>query len=108
MVSLGEKGEESVGVRIFLAGGCREEVLIIREEVGFGGEAQERRLVFGTGVQYGRGVRFEVEGVKVGVSGFRREKLLFTGTEVTTGWVREVEEVIVLDEGTRGMGEEAV
>ena len=36
------------------------------------------------------------------VSGFRREKnILFTGTKVTTGWVKEVEEVIVLDEGTR-------
>ena len=51
-------------------------------------------------------LRFEVEGVEVRISGFRREKLLFTGTEVTTGWVREVEEVIVLDQGTRGVGEE--
>ena len=31
------------------------------------------------------------------------KKLLFTGTEVTTGWVREVEEVIVLDEEIRGV-----
>ena len=38
----------------------------------------------------------EIEGVEVGVSGYSREILLFTGTEVTTGWVREVEEVIVL------------
>ena len=84
---------------------------MIKEEVepveGFG-EAQERHLVFGTGVQCGRGIRFEVEGVEVGVSGFRREKILFTGTEVTTRWVREVEEVIVLDEGTKGVGEEAM
>ena len=64
--------------------------------------------MFGTGVQCGRGVRFEVEGVEVEVSRFRREKLLFTGTEVTTGWMREVEEVFVLDEVIRGLGEEAV
>ena len=64
--------------------------------------------MFGAGVQCGRGVKFKVEGVEVGVSGFKREKLLFTGTEVTTGWVREVEEVIVLDEVTRGVEEEAV
>ena len=63
--------------------------------------------MFGTGIRRGREVRFEVEGVEVGISGFRREKLLFTGTEVTTGWVREVKEVIVLDEGITGMGEEA-
>ena len=66
-----------MGVKIFLAGGCREEVLVIKEEEesveGFG-EAQERRLVFGTRVQRGREVMFEVEGVEVGVSGFRREK----------------------------------
>ena len=59
MVSLGEKGDERVGVKIFLAGGCREEVLVIKEEVesvdGFGGEAQERCLVFDTEVQCGRG-----------------------------------------------------
>ena len=54
------------------------------------------------------GIRFEVEGVEVGVSGLRKEKILFTGTEVTTGWVREVEEEIVLDEETRGVGEELV
>ena len=64
--------------------------------------------MFGTRVQHGRRVRFEVEGIEVGVSGFRREKLLFTGTEVTTEWVREVEEVIVLDEVTRGVGGEVV
>ena len=86
MISLGEKGDERVGVKIFLAGGCREEVLVIKEEVesvkGFG-EAQERCLVFGSGVRCRRG-----EGVEVGVCGFRREKILFTGTEVTTVWVR--------------------
>ena len=43
-------------------------------------EAQERSLL-GTGVRRRRRVRFEVEGVEIGVSGFRREKLLFTGTE---------------------------
>ena len=52
------------------------------------------------------GLRFEVEGVGVGVSWFSREKLLFT--EITTGSVREVEKVIVLDEGTRGVAEEEV
>ena len=41
--------------------------------------------MLGTGVRRERGIRFEVE-VEVGVSGFGREKLLFTGTEVTTGW----------------------
>ena len=33
MVSLGKEGDERVGVNIFLAGGCREEVLVIKEEV---------------------------------------------------------------------------
>ena len=98
-------------VKKILAGGCREKVLVIKEEVesveGFGGEAQERSLVFCVRIWCGRGLRFEVEGVEVGVSGLRREKLLFTGTEVTTGWVRGVE-VIVLNEGTRGVGEEVV
>ena len=82
MVSLGEKGDGRVGIIIFLAGGCREEVLVIKEEVesveSFGGEAQERRLVFSTGVQCGRGVRL-VEGVDVGVSEFRKEELITGG-----------------------------
>ena len=73
--------------------------------------------VFGVRILCGRGVRFEVEVVEVVVNGLSREKILFTGTEATTGWVREVkevrdgdegrviavEEVIVLDEGTKGM-----
>ena len=42
------------------------------------------------------------------MSGICREKLLFTDTEVTAVWAREVEEVIVVDEGTRGVGEEVV
>ena len=54
MVSLGEEGDERMGINIFLAGGCRKEVLVIKEEVesveGFGGEVQERRLVLGTGI----------------------------------------------------------
>ena len=33
MVSLREGGDERVGVNIFLAGSCREEVLVITEEV---------------------------------------------------------------------------
>ena len=61
------------------------------------------------------------EGVEVGLSGFSKEKLLVTGTEGIIGWMRKVEaeeardgdeerviaveEVIVLDEGTRGVGE---
>ena len=53
MVSLGEEGDER------MAGCCREEVLVIKEEVesveGFGGEAEERRLVLGTRVRRGRG-----------------------------------------------------
>ena len=53
-------------------------------------------------------LRFEVEGVEVRVSEFRREKILFTGNELTTGRVREVEKVIVLDEGTRVVEEEVV
>ena len=108
MVSLGEKRDDRVGVKIFLAGGCKEEVLVIKESVEGFGELQEQCLVFGTGVQCRREVRFEIEGVEVGVSRFMREKILFTGTEVTTRWVREVQEVIVLDEGTRGVGEEVV
>ena len=47
MVSPGE-GDERVRVKIFMARGCRPNVLVIKEEVGFGGKAQERRLVFGT------------------------------------------------------------
>ena len=79
MVSLGQKGNERVGVKNFLAGGCRKKVLVIKEEVeseeGFG-EAQQRCLVFGTRIQCGRGVRFEVEGVEVGVSGFMRKIII--------------------------------
>ena len=100
MVSLGE-GEKTVEEIVFLAGSCREEVLMIKDEV----EA-----------------RYVVE-VEVGVSGFSKEKLLVTGTG-TPGGMREVEgiearvvdeermiavkEIIVLIEGTRGVGEEEV
>ena len=45
MVSLVEGGDERVGLKVFLARGCKEKVLVIKEEVGsevgFGGEAQE-------------------------------------------------------------------
>ena len=41
--------------------------------------------MFGTRVQCGREVRFEVEGVEVGISGFRREKLLFRVNEKSGG-----------------------
>ena len=41
-------GEKSVRVKVFLAGGWNEEVLVIEDEVGsvdgFGGEAQEWHL----------------------------------------------------------------
>ena len=69
-------------------------------------------------------MRFEVEGVEIGESGSNKEKLLVTGTEETKGVVIEVEgeeardgkeerviaveEVIMLDEGTRGVGEEEI
>ena len=33
--------------------------------------------MLGTAVRRGKGVRFEVEGVQVGVSGFRREKNIY-------------------------------
>ena len=50
MVSLVEGGEKTMGVKVFLAGGYREEVLVIKDEVGsadgFGREAQERCWVF--------------------------------------------------------------
>ena len=57
----------TVGVKVNLAGGCREIVLVIKDEVGpvdnFGGEAQKSRLVFGVRIQHGRGARFELEGM---------------------------------------------
>ena len=41
-------GDKAVGVKVFLARDCREEVLVIMDEVGsvdcFGRKAQERRL----------------------------------------------------------------
>ena len=49
MVSLGEGGKKTVGVKVFLAGGCREDVLVNKVEVGSvyccGREAQERSLM---------------------------------------------------------------
>ena len=49
MVSLGEEGEKTVGVKIYLVKDCKEEVLVIKDEVrsvhGFGGTAQERRSI---------------------------------------------------------------
>ena len=47
---------------------------MIKDEVrsvdGFGGEAQEQRLVFCVRYEVRWGQRFEVEDVEVGVSGF--------------------------------------
>ena len=60
MASLGEERDERVGVKVFLARGCRKKVLVIKEEVGsvgFGGEAQERGLVLGARIQRGMGVK---------------------------------------------------
>ena len=55
MVSLGEGGEMRVGVKIFLVEHCREEVLVIKDELGsvygFRREAHEQRL---TGVRVRR------------------------------------------------------
>ena len=52
MVSLREEGDERMGVKVFLVGRDRENVLVIKEEIrsveGFGGEAQKRCLMFGT------------------------------------------------------------
>ena len=49
IVSLGEEGEKTVEVKVFLAGGCRE-VFVIMDKVGsidsFGWKAQEQCLVF--------------------------------------------------------------
>ena len=67
----------------------------------FGGEVQERRLI-GVRIQCGKEVRFEVEGVEVGLSRYSKEKLV-TGTEGTTGVVIEV-----VDEETRDGDEERV
>ena len=59
MVSLGEGVEMTLGVKVFLAGRCKEEVLVIKDEVGsvdgFGGEAQKQCFVFCTQIRYGRG-----------------------------------------------------
>ena len=45
MVSLGNGGEKTVGEKVSLVEDCREEVLMIKDEVGsvdgFGGESQE-------------------------------------------------------------------
>ena len=34
MVSLVEGGEKTVGIKLYLAGSCREDVLVIKDEVG--------------------------------------------------------------------------
>ena len=70
-------------------------------------------------IRHGRGAWFKVERIQVEMSGFRKAKLLVTGTiratggvikveveevsEGDEGWAIAVEEVIVLDEGTRGV-----
>ena len=57
----------------------------------FGGEAQERRLIFCAQIRHGRGARFEIEGVEFGMSWFSKNKRLVTSTEGNIGEVREVE-----------------
>ena len=46
MISLGEGGEKTVEVKVFLVEDCREEVLLVKDEVrsvdGFGGIVQEK------------------------------------------------------------------
>ena len=72
IVSLGEGREKTMGVKVFLVEDCREDVLVIKDEVGlvdsFGGEAQERHLI-GVKIQHPRGARVEIEGVGVVMSG---------------------------------------
>ena len=79
MISLGEREEKTVGVKVFLVEDCREEVLVIKDEVrsvnSFGGEAQERHLI-GVRIQCRRGARVEVEEVEVRVSGSSKDRLL--------------------------------
>ena len=45
MVSLWKRGEKTEGVKLFLARGCREYILVFKDDVGsvdsFGREAQE-------------------------------------------------------------------
>ena len=65
MVSLGEGGEKTMEVKVLLAGDCRKDVLVIRDEAGsvddFGGEAQERRLKICVRIRRGRGQGSKLE-----------------------------------------------
>ena len=58
MISLGEGGEKTVGVKVSLVEDCKEDALVIKDEIGsvdgFGGESQERRLI-GVRIWCGRG-----------------------------------------------------
>ena len=44
---IGERGEKTVGVKVFSVEDCREKILMIKDKIesvdSFGGEAQERR-----------------------------------------------------------------
>ena len=59
IVSLEEGIEKTEGIKLFLAGGCKEEVSVIKDEVGsvdgFGREEQEQHLVFCLRIRCGRG-----------------------------------------------------
>ena len=72
MVSLEEGREKAVKIKVFLARGCRE-VLVIKDEIGsvdsFRGEAHEQRLMFCVRIRRGRGTNLEVEEVQVRASG---------------------------------------
>ena len=64
MVSQGKGGDVRVGVKVFFPVSWRQKVLVIKDEVrsleGFGREAQEQRLEFGTWIRRGR-----VQGLKL-------------------------------------------
>ena len=77
--------EKIVGVKVFLAGGCRE-VFVIKDKIGlidgFRRKAQEQPLVFCIRIRRGREERFEIEGVEIEVSSEARyqEKNLYGKT----------------------------
>ena len=74
--ALEEGGDKTVGVKVFLVGGCREVVLMIKDEVAsvysIGGGGQDWLWMFGVRIRCGRRVRFKVEEVEVELSGFKK------------------------------------
>ena len=64
-----------MGVKVFLARGCRELVLVIKDEVGSVGSLEgKHRSNAWCLVRRGKGAKFKVERVEVGVLGFSKEK----------------------------------